>query len=73
MEKLTLTNRKGLKIVGNLEMPDGTLKGTCFVQHGYSSNKESGSVQKLIEAFLDNGFIVFNFDTTNSYGESGGG
>lgn len=72
MKKITLTNRRGLKIVGNLEMPQGEIKGTCIVQHGYSSNKESGSIQKPREAFLDNGFITFNFDTTNSYGESGG-
>ncbi len=72
MQKLELKNRKDQKIVGNLERPVGEVVGTCIVQHGYSGFKEQPSVQALKNAFLNNGFITFTFDTTNSFGESDG-
>lgn len=72
MEKLTLQNRKGQKIVGVLEKPTGEVIGTCIVQHGYSGYKEQDHIQAVKDAFLENGFITFNFDTTNSFNESDG-
>ncbi len=72
IKKLELKNRKEQKIVGNLEIPNGDIAGTCVVQHGYSGFKEQPSVQAMKDAFLKNGFITFTFDTTNSFGESDG-
>ncbi len=72
MEKLTLQNRKGQKLVGELRIPQGDIIGTCFVQHGYGGFKEQPYMQQLAQAFFDNGFITFNFDVTNSFGESDG-
>ncbi len=72
MEKLELKNRKGQKIVGVLEKPDGVVKGTCVIVHGYSGYKEQVHMQYIKNAFLDNGFVTFNFDTTNTFGESDG-
>ncbi|MEN8252020.1 MAG: alpha/beta fold hydrolase [Patescibacteria group bacterium] len=72
MQKLSLKNRKGQKIVGVLEVPEGEIKGTCVVQHGYGGQKEAKHIQKMKDVFLDNGFITFNFDTTNSFGQSDG-
>lgn len=72
MQKLTLQNRKGLKIVGELETPNQEPKGTCIVQHGYSGFKEQPHVIAMKNAFLEQGFVTFNFDTTNSFGESDG-
>lgn len=72
MEKITLQNRKDQKIVGILEKPIGEIKGTCVIQHGYSGFKEEAHVQIMKDAFLENGFITFNFDTTNSFNESDG-
>ena len=72
MEKLTLQNRKGQNIVGILTKPEGEIKGTCVVQHGWSGKKEQLHVLAMSEAFLENGFQTFNFDTTNSFNESDG-
>ena len=68
MEKIELKNRKGQKIVGALEIPE-TVVGTVIVQHGYGGFKEQDHMQAMKNAFLDNGFISFNFDSTNSIGE----
>lgn len=72
MKKITLTNRKNQKVVGVLEMPEGDVRGTCVIQHGYSGVKEQEHIIRIKDAFKDNGFITFNFDTTNSFGESDG-
>lgn len=72
MTKLSLKNRKNQTIIGELNIPKGKIRGVCLVQHGYGGFKEQPYMQKLAEAFFSNGFITFNFDTTNSFGESDG-
>lgn len=72
MEKITLQNCKGQNIVGMLTKPEGEIKGTCVVQHGWSGKKEQEHVIAMQNAFLTNGFQTFNFDTTNSFNESEG-
>ncbi len=72
MEKLIFQNRKGLNIVGNLTKPMGNTKGTCVLQHGWSGKKEQEHIVAIQEAFIDNGWQVFNFDATNSFNESDG-
>jgi len=71
-DTLEFQNRKGQKIVGVIEKPDGEIKGTCVVQHGWGGNKERPTAQAIKNAFLESGFQTFNFDTTNSFGESDG-
>jgi isopentenyl-diphosphate delta-isomerase len=72
MQKLTLKNRKDQLIVGELTTPQSNIQGVCIVQHGYGGSKHEPHIQKLTQVFLDNGFITFNFDVTNSFGESDG-
>lgn len=72
MEKLTLQNRKGQNIVGLLTKPEDEIKGTAVIQHGWSGKKEQKHIVAMQEAFLENGWQTFNFDTTNSFGESDG-
>ena len=72
MQKIELTNRKGQKIVGVLEKPEGTIRGTCVVQHGWGGNRDKPTVQAMKSAFLESGFQTFNFDATNTFGESDG-
>lgn len=72
MKKLTLENRKGQKVVGVLELPEGDIRGTCVVQHGWGGNKERPTVQAMKNGFLESGFQTFTFDATNSFGESDG-
>jgi pimeloyl-ACP methyl ester carboxylesterase len=72
MQKFTIKNRKNQKIVGVLEKPESKIKGTCIVQHGWGGHKNKPTVQTIKNAFLESDFQTFNFDTTNSFGESDG-
>ncbi|MBU1292950.1 lysophospholipase [Patescibacteria group bacterium] len=72
VQRIELRNRKGQKIVGLLEFPIGTPTGTTIVQHGYGGFKEQDHVVTMAKAFLNNGFVTFNFDATNTFGESDG-
>jgi len=72
MEKIELQNRKGQKIVGVLEKPEGEAKGTAVLQHGWGSNKDKPTIQAIKKGFINAGFQTFNFDATNASGESDG-
>jgi len=72
MQRIELKNRKNQKIVGVFEKPDGKILGTCVVEHGWGGNKERSTVQAMKNAFLEAGFQTFNFDATNTFGESDG-
>ncbi|HPS21283.1 MAG TPA: alpha/beta hydrolase [Candidatus Paceibacterota bacterium] len=71
MEKFEIKNRKGLKIVGELYRPENPI-GLVFVQHGLGSYKEQVAIVATVDIFLKNNYIVINFDSTNSVGESEG-
>ncbi|MDD4271297.1 MAG: alpha/beta hydrolase [Patescibacteria group bacterium] len=47
-------------------------KGLAFVMHGNASNKDLVQIKTFARVFLDNGYTVVRFDTTNSSGESDG-
>lgn len=66
-----MKNRKNENIVGNLVRPD-VVKGTCIIQHGYGGFKEQDHMQVMQDVFLKHNFQTYNFDTTNSIGESDG-
>jgi len=70
--KIKLQNRKGQMIVGVLEKPIGEIRGTCVLQHGWGGHKDKPTMQVIKDSFLESGFQTFNFDTTNSFGESDG-
>lgn len=72
MEKKEIKNKKLQSVFGVLEIPDSEVVGTVVIQHGYGGTKDQDHIQKIKKAFLDNGFITFNFDATNSFGESDG-
>lgn len=44
----------------------------AFVMHGLGGWKEQPHLGAFVAAFLENGFTVVRFDTTNSFGESDG-
>jgi pimeloyl-ACP methyl ester carboxylesterase len=71
MQKFEIKNRKGLKIVGDLLIPDNP-KGLSFVFHGLGGFKEQPHVKTIAETFFENNYTVINFDATNSIGESEG-
>lgn len=71
MEKFELKNRYGLKIVGEIHKPENPI-GLAFVLHGLGGFKEQVSIIAIVETLFKNGYMVVNFDATNSYGESEG-
>ncbi len=70
MEKISIQNRKGQRIVILLQRE--SQKGLAFVMHGLSGFKEQPHIEAFAEAFLNEGFSVVRFDTTNTFGESDG-
>jgi lysophospholipase len=69
--KYEIKNRKGEKIVVvtvNIENSEGVV----FVTHGLGASKDIGPIKKMSEAFIENGYTVVRFDSTNSRGESDG-
>ncbi len=71
MEKFEIKNRKGLKIVGNILLPENP-KGISFVLHGLGGYKEELHVELTANILFENNYIVINFDATNSKGKSEG-
>jgi len=70
-EKVKIKNRKGLEIIGIVSIPKNP-KGLAFTLHGLGGFKEQPHIMVLVDALLENGYTVVNFDATNSFGESGG-
>lgn len=71
MEKQTITNRKGQRIVVLVEEAKNP-KGLAIIIHGLSGNKEQSHIATFAEAFREKGYTVLRFDTTNTFGESEG-
>ncbi len=66
-----INNRKNQKIAVLVERAKEN-KGLAFVMHGLGGFKEQPYVKTFADAFLESGFNVVIFDTTNSFGESEG-
>ncbi|OGF69622.1 hypothetical protein A3H65_04000 [Candidatus Giovannonibacteria bacterium RIFCSPLOWO2_02_FULL_45_14] len=66
-----IKNRKSQKIVVLVEGRENKV-GLAFVMHGLGGFKEQPHIQAMAEAFLENGYTVVRFDTTNTFGESDG-
>jgi pimeloyl-ACP methyl ester carboxylesterase len=71
MTKHTIKNRRGLKLVIQVDEPENP-KDLVFITHGQGGFKEQVHVQAFAEVFLENNFRVVRFDATNSIGESEG-
>jgi pimeloyl-ACP methyl ester carboxylesterase len=69
--KTFINNRVGQKLCVVVE---GTSEVTrlAFVMHGLGGDKNQPHIRAMIEAFLESGYTVVSFDTTNSFGESDG-
>ncbi|MDP3762744.1 MAG: alpha/beta hydrolase [bacterium] len=66
-----IKNRKGQKIAVLVEKPENP-KRLAFIMHGLGGFKEQPHIQAIAEAFLESGYTVIRFDTTNTFGESEG-
>ena len=71
MQKYFINNRYGLKIAIIVERPWFS-RGTALVMHGLGATKEQPHVAACAKAFRDYRYTTVRFDTTNSFGESGG-
>jgi pimeloyl-ACP methyl ester carboxylesterase len=71
MEKFEIKNRYGLKIVGELHIPENPI-GLAFIEHGLGGFKEQVSIVATVDTLVKNNYIVISFDATNSVGESDG-
>ncbi len=71
MQKLFIKNRKDQKIAVVIDQP-AKARGMAFVTHGLGGFKEQAHIRTMAQAFLDNGYTVVTFDTTNTFGESDG-
>jgi len=71
MDKITIKNRKGQKIVVLLQKAEKQ-KGLVFVVHGLGGTKGEQHIQTFAQTFRKKEFTVIRFDTTNTFGESDG-
>lgn len=71
MKKLFIKNRKGQKISVLVEETKGS-KELVFIMQGLAGFKEKKNIATFAKTFLELGFTVVRFDTTNNLGESEG-
>jgi pimeloyl-ACP methyl ester carboxylesterase len=69
--KTFIKNRESKKICVVVEESNHRGK-LAFVMHGLGGNKEQPHIRAMAEAFLESGYTVVKFDTTNTFGESDG-
>ena len=70
-EKFSTTNRYGLKIIGEVLIPEHSI-GLSFVVHPLGGHTQQHIMQTLAQTLFDNNYMVVNFDATHSFGESEG-
>mgnify|MGYP001609558152 CR=1 FL=1 len=70
-QKETIKNRKGQGVVVLIQKAEAQ-KGLAFVMHGLGGFKEQPHIKIMAGAFYENGYTAVSFDTTNTFGESGG-
>lgn len=71
MEKITITNRSGLRLVIQIDSPV-TPKRLVFLAHGMKGFKEQPHIEAFKNVFLKNDYVVVRFDATHALGESDG-
>lgn len=71
MSKFEIKNRKGLKIAGEILMPESP-KGLSFILHGLGSGKDRPHIKTIAHTFFENNYIAVNIDATNSINDSEG-
>ncbi|MGZ6004779.1 MAG: alpha/beta hydrolase [Candidatus Saccharimonadales bacterium] len=69
--KTFIENRDGKKVCVVVEEAETPGK-LAIVMHGLGGDKGQGHIRAMAEAFLETGYTVVTFDTTNSFGESDG-
>lgn len=65
-----IKNGKDLKIC--VELLNAKGEGLAIIMHGFGGNKDQPHIRTFADSFLEKGFKVLLFDTTNTFGESEG-
>jgi pimeloyl-ACP methyl ester carboxylesterase len=71
MEKITIHNRKGQRMVALLEKAETPL-GLAIIMHGLGGHKDEPHIVTFAQSFAEKSFTTLRFDTTNTFGESDG-
>jgi len=71
MERFEIVNRYGLKIVGEITLPESPT-GCAFIMHGLGGRKEEKHMLLLAKILASRNYTTVNFDATNATGESEG-
>lgn len=71
MERFTIKNRHGLKLVIQVDTPANP-ESLVFISPGQGGFIEQKHIQVFTDAFLENNFRVVRFDPTHSSGDSEG-
>jgi pimeloyl-ACP methyl ester carboxylesterase len=69
--KTFINNRDGKKLCVVVEGAETAAK-LAFVMHGLGGHKDQSYIRTIVETFLEAGYAVVSFDTTNTLGESDG-
>ncbi len=72
MKKIRFTNRQGITLTGNLELPPGgAWQATALFAHCFTCTRNIKAARNITRALADAGFAVLRFDFTG-LGESDG-
>jgi dipeptidyl aminopeptidase/acylaminoacyl peptidase len=73
IEKIEFKNSKGMRIVGELQIPEGSGKfPAVIVCHGFKGGKQQPHIKRIADDLTKEGFVTLRFDFTNNPGESEG-
>lgn len=72
MTPMSFYNRRQQRLVGEIRQPVGTPRGWAIITHGLAGHRGQPHMRLLAEAAVAAGYSTVFYDSTNSFGASGG-